>query len=52
MTDFCPLGDFLSSALVGGLWTRFGAAAGLGFAATFNLASVILLVVLKNAFKR
>lgn len=46
------VGDFLSSALVGGLWTRFGAAAGFGFAATFNLASVLLLVVLRNAFKR
>jgi MFS family permease len=46
------IGDFLSSALVGGLWTRFGAAAGFGFAATFTLVSVLLLVVLRNAFKR
>ncbi|MBI3949481.1 MAG: hypothetical protein HY314_03395 [Acidobacteria bacterium] len=38
------VGDFLSSALVGGLWTVFGAATGFGAAALCNAASVVLLI--------
>jgi len=38
------IGDFLSSALVGGLWTAFGATAGFGAAALCNAASVVLLL--------
>lgn len=43
------IGDFLSSALVGGLWTAFGATAGFGAAALCNVASVVLLLSMPPA---
>ncbi|MCS6806266.1 MAG: MFS transporter [Acidobacteriota bacterium] len=43
------IGDFLSSALVGGLWTAFGATAGFGAAALCNAASVVLLLSMPPA---
>lgn len=46
------IGDLLSSALVGGLWTAFGPAAGFGFAATCNAASVILLRIVSKPVAR
>jgi MFS family permease len=46
------IGDFLSSTIVGLLWTSLGAGAGFGFAAAFNLMSVCLLFALKNSFTR
>jgi MFS family permease len=46
------VGDFLSSATVGGLWTAFGAGFGFGFAAIFNLVSVILLLFFKGSFRQ
>jgi MFS family permease len=46
------VGDFLSSTMVGALWATLGAGAGFGFAATFNLVSVILLVAMRHSFKR
>jgi MFS family permease len=46
------IGDFLSSALVGGLWTAFGATAGFGVAALCNAASVVLLVKVVPTLKR
>jgi MFS family permease len=46
------LGDFLSSTLVGALWTAYGAGAGFGLAAAFNLLSIALLLLLKRFFRR
>ena len=46
------IGDFLSSTLLGVLWTNVGASLGFGFAAAFNLASVCLLFALKGNFSR
>jgi len=46
------LGDFLSSTLVGALWTAYGAGAGFGLAAVFNLLSIALLLLLKRSFRR
>ncbi len=46
------LGDFLSSTLVGALWTGYGAGAGFGLAAAFNLLSIALLFLLRESFRR
>jgi MFS family permease len=46
------IGDFLSSALVGGLWTVVGPAAGFGAAALCNLASVVLLLKVVPKWRR
>jgi len=45
------IGDLLSSLLVGGLWTGWGAAVGFGFAATFNGLSVVLLLLWAREMK-
>lgn len=45
------IGDFLSSALVGGLWTAFGASVGFGAAALFNALSVVLLFTMARKWQ-
>jgi MFS family permease len=44
------IGDLLSSALVGALWTHLGPLVGFGMAAGFNLLSVVMLVCFRTVF--
>ena len=41
------IGDFLSSIIVGGLWTAFGTGAAFGFSAALSVAGAVMILMLR-----